>query len=264
METLHQSPTETSSIKRSTDTPADRVAWHLACIEARRAGQTPPPAPWDSPAGPRNQHSGRNHDSLAMLSMPERPTRATPAQRPVRSAKTEGETPHSRGTPGTFNSSKFERTAQKPEGAPIQSLPTSEKEEPLPFPPRLVGVIKSDPAQEGLIREKHEIVSSLLLRAGVPKEAIALDNRAQVVIDGFLSYLREASCQPLHKYNIGRQFIIRGGVREANLAAEILLPVLGSTKIRELNARAAQAEERVQAELLPINIPGERVEIPKR
>jgi hypothetical protein len=115
-----------------------------------------------------------------------------------------------------------------------------------------------------LLREKSEIVASLLLRAGVPANLISRDNRVVAVLDNAIAYTQRPQGQTLHKYDIGRQFIIRGGVREANRAAEIVLPLLLAENSGDLAIRATEAEHQIETEVLSNNVPGPTATPPRR
>ena len=251
------SPSPTPEVARFDDSPAARVEWHLACIEARKAGTAPPPAPWETPAERTNGGVAHHGEPLSALTLPPRHTRAVKDTPPVTSKQ-----PRERKTANYNDKPRSPRQLQQGSEPPVPQLqPRHHNGDTLPRPLSTPAV---KPPTVSFLAEKHTLISSLLLRAGVPKDAIALDNRAQAVLDGLTTYLRDTVGQTLHKYNLGRQFLVRGSVREANQAAEIVLPLLMANTQAELRATLSQAERRIEREILAINIPGPRVEIPKR
>jgi hypothetical protein len=113
-----------------------------------------------------------------------------------------------------------------------------------------------------LASEKREAVASLLLRAGVPKKILMTENRSQAVIDHVISYLKEPAAQTLHKYNLGRQFVIHGGIGHINKTADAILPLLLAATPPELATHIKEAEQWIQSKVLPLNVPGPKVAAP--
>lgn len=242
-------------IRRSSDSPAARVEWHLACFEAKRLGNPLPPAPWETGEGREGKSASIESEPRTGLTLPSRPkrsaTRRTPAEGPREDSREKQKERIETIKLPTRASNHHEETAPARHDMPS----------PAPVPaPR----IKIQPVSVPLFNEKLEIVSSLLLRAGIPHKIALQDGRARAVLDNLTLYLQCPTAQMLHKYDLGRQFIARGGVREANQAADIVLPLLLSQTARELTARISKTEYDIAEQILPLNVPGPSVEIPKR
>lgn len=244
-----------AEIRRPSDTPAARVEWHLACFEARRLGNPLPPAPWETIERREEKSSSIESEPLTGLTLPSRPkrsaTRRTPAEGPREDSREKQR--------------ERSKTIKLPTRATNHHEETASAKHDIPSPATVPAPrIKIQPVSVPLFNEKIEIVSSLLLRAGIPHKTVLQDGRARAVLDNFTLYLQCPTAQMLHKYDLGRQFIARGGVREANQAADIVLPLLLSQTPRELTARLSQTEHDIAERILPLNVPGPSVEIPKR
>lgn len=160
--------------------------------------------------------------------------------------------PQQRTTPSARKSPKVAKplVASEPRTENVfatATLPSRPPTREIPYTPRVVHI--------SMVEEKIKLVSSLLLRAGVPSELITRDNRAQAVIDNFTTYLRAPVAQTLYRYDFGRQFVTRGDVPTANRAADIVLPLLLSETKRDLAVQFSQAEAEIQREILPVNLP---------
>lgn len=249
--------TPLATVQPSTDSPASRVEWHLACIQAKALGNPLPPPPWETPQESAPPRGNRISESLKELRAPKQRERPRPMSPEIKErrekravpSKTQGSTPLNT-TPPTASKEAKPLAPSEPRSVDVFAGITLPPRSPLlerPAAPRSVHV--------AMVEEKLKLVSSLLLRAGVPADLITRDNRAQAVIDNFTTYLRAPIAQTLYRYDFGRQFVTRGDVGIANRAANIVLPLLLAETKRDLAVRFSQAELEIQQEILPVNLP---------
>lgn len=253
-------------IERSTDTPAARVDWHLACMKAKSLGLPLPPPPWETPQDQANRRCPSPSDPFKTLSIPRRPKQEAHSSRKTPETK--------RATPKEISGIQTkEKHSQK--AAPKDLPPVTKTTGTLPppsmavtsralpvLPTRSVLTFPQRPMTITLASEKREAVAALLLRAGVPKKILMTENRSQAVIDHVISYLKEPTAQTLHKYNLGRQFVIHGGIGHINKTADVILPLLLATTPPELATHIREAEQWIQSKVLPLNMPGPKVAAP--
>lgn len=257
----------TPEIQRSTDTPAARVDWHLACMKAKSMGLPLPPPPWETPLNLPNKKAASPADPLSALSIPRRPKTTPPARETAEtkrrkphgsSRRKDKETAPREGRPTAATSSTKVTKTEPPLSSALESgaLPVLPTREVLAFPARPITI--------ALAAEKREVVATLLLRAGVPKKILMAENRSQTVIDHAISYVQEPAARTLHKYNLGRQFVIHGGVGHINKTAEVVLPLLLAATAPEVENLSREAERWIQTKVLPLNMPGPKVTAPTR
>lgn len=219
--------------QHSKDTPEARVQWNLACFEARRNGQPLPPAPWESPEQPNklNDDSKSAHPFNGVR-LPKAPQ--VSKQRPLpmeRRSRPEVETPKPPTTPPT---PKYMRETSSP----------SLRQQPEVAIP--------------MAREKEGLIEALLLRAGIPQATLRLESRTLAVMDNYLLLARSGNqirhSALLHKYNIGRQFILNGDMTVVMNMAEVVVDILAATSHRGLNAATRVAEKMAENDAYPRNI----------
>ena len=109
-----------------------------------------------------------------------------------------------------------------------------------------------------MAREKEGLIEALLLRAGIPQDTLRLESRTLAVMDNY-SLLAHSGNQIrnsplLHKYNIGRQFILNGDMTVVMNMAEVVVDILAATSHQGLNAATRVAEKMAENDAYPRNI----------
>lgn len=256
-------------IQRSQDTPASRVEWHLACLEARGLGLPLPPPPWETQETSALKNPRPPSSTLKTLAVPLPRSLPVGSHQGAKERRAPKDSPTQNKRHGALKTGPEDVLSRKPlahpELKPSSQKPVESKQSnPLssatlpPRPAHSPHALDPRTIQVSLLNEKKVIIASLLLRAGVPAEIIQRDNRDLAVLEHFTSYLRAPMAQTLHKYDLGRQFITRGDVTVANKAADIVIPVLRADTKRELSIRTTEAELELQTKILPLNIPSSK------
>lgn len=217
----------------------DRIAYHLACIEARRNNQTEPEAPWlkkiaGEETGPAQSEQENSYDALvtpkrARASRSPRLPKTNAPLTPKISRKSEDQPSHS---------ITLEARPEKKEVA----LPSQSARTVLTFP------VASSPTPISSLETKVVVVETLLLRAGIPPKRLLQENLAHQIVQSYRDFERDGGESGkralVHKYEIGRHFC-RNGMSHFGAFAEGVISLLKATDTKELTNARLSAEQTV-------------------
>lgn len=217
----------------------DRIAYHLACIEARRNSQPEPEAPWlkkttGEEISPAQSEPESSYDALvtpkkSRVSRAPRLSKAGVPHSPKMSRSREDE------------SSNSTTVVPLPENKEV-TLPPQSTRTVLAFP------VASSPTPIPFLETKVVVVETLLLRAGIPPKQLLQENLAHQVVQSYRDFERDGGESGkralVHKYEIGRHFC-RNGMSHFGALAVSVIRLLKATDTKELTNARLSAEETV-------------------
>jgi hypothetical protein len=110
-----------------------------------------------------------------------------------------------------------------------------------------------------LLAEKRLALEYLLIRGGVPRDILHSEERVSQILEAYASFVKRGGERSrlalLHKHEIGRHFLVRGGAHNAIELADAVLPLLAATSAKEVSARERHLHRVIDNRAATINLP---------